>query len=885
MLSAPIGIKNSANVREAREVRHRQYIATALTTGILRLATCQLPLAACFFFFSTAVSADEPVPEARGVWMSRDVIRAGPTRMEQVFRSLAQGHLNRVFINTWYQGGTIYPSDVVARVGGLRQLSEFVGRDPMREAIDIAHRLGLEVIAWMEYGLMIHYSGGDTLNSGPIVAQHPDWEAIDRKGRHYVYSEGGYFHWLDPAHPDVVQFMEDLHGELATKYPDLDGMQMDRIRYPSLEFSYSDTARARYMREKAGTDPMHIDQNHPEWWRWVKWREQQTTNVARRIYRRVKSTNPSILVSAAVVPPYMLVGSSKMQDWPTWADSGYVDVLEPMLYLDNADFPYQLTEAFRAAPQDFYLYPGLALVDNAGRYRGDATAEFQITETRQRGGKGVAIWDYRALSPSTLSFLKDRLFVTPTTLPHNDIIVDDGSVTRFQAVGGWTLVSDGYRGTSVAASSGDGSQRAVWQPKLLRAGRYEIYARWIADSSNASNARYEITLGSQTRVKTVDQRENGGRWVFLTADSIPYGAPTSVQLTNQADGRVVADAVRYVIGKKFTLLDFNVPDSLHVDLKFSRALQRESAEEVSHYTINQGVSVLSAAVDVQDPAGVRLTTTPLQRDVWYTLTLNGVQDEVENVLSSLQIRFRYAPALTQLMVDNRDQNFRTFGQWTASTADPGFIGSDYLISSAGFGENRAQWWCFVLVDGYYEVSAFWPGGRGRAAKVPYFVLHKEGTDTVWMDQRVNGGQWNVLGIFRYVGGQAASVMVTNAVAEGTVIADAVRLRRVLATTVTTQLPETNPSAFRLHQNFPNPFNPTTAIDYELERGGHVSLKVYNLQGQEVVTLTEGTLAAGRHRVIFHAGALGSGIYVYQLRYRPRGLAQTRMQTRKMVVLR
>jgi len=834
---------------------------------------------------STAVSTEELISEGRGVWMSRDVIRAGPTRMEQVFRKLAEGNLNSVFVGTWYMGGTLYPSEVVEGVGGPRQLPEFLGRDPLREAIDIAHRYGLEVVAWMEYGLMIHYSGGDTSNSGPIVARHPDWEALDKKGRHYVWSEGGYFHWLDPAHPDVAQFMEDLFGELVAKYPDLDGVEMDRIRYPSTEFSYSSTARTRYMRETGGSDPIAIvESSHPEWAQWVAWREQQTTAIARRIYRRVKSVNPRGLVTAAVVPPYMLVGSSKLQAWPLWADSGYVDVLEPMLYLDDASYPYQLAEALRAAPPEFLLYPGIALVDNAGRYRGDATAEFQITQTRQRGGKGVIIWDYRALSDPTLRFLKQRLFRAPTTLPHNDVIVDNSSPTRFQTEGPWTTINAGYGGTSLTAPPGDGSLRALWRPKLLRAGRYEIYAQWQADSVNASNARFEITLGSQRRFRTVDQRRQGGQWVFLAADSIAYGAPTSVHLTNLADGRVVADAVRWIIGKKFNLLDLNVPDSVHLDLKFSRVPNRETAEDASRYGIDHRISVHTAAMDPQDPTVVHLTTTPLQPDTQYVLTVTGLRDEVENVLD-LKVPFRYAPALTQFVVDNSDQSFRAFGSWTSSAVDSGFVGRDYLIAPAGAGERRAQWWSFVGMDGYYEVAALWPRGSGYASRVPYFVLHSAGSDTLWRDQRLQGGQWNVLGVFRYTAGQAASVMVTNAVSEGSVVADAVRIRRVLPTAVGTPGVKTMPAAFRLHQNYPNPFNPTTTIDYELEREGDVSLKVYNLLGQEVAALVEGPQPAGPHRVVFNATSLGSGVYVYQLRWRPRGSTHTQVQTRKMAVIR
>ncbi len=73
-----------------------------------------------------------------------------------------------------------------------------------------------------------------------------------------------------------------------------------------------------------------------------------------------------------------------------------------------------------------------------------------------------------------------------------------------------------------------------------------------------------------------------------------------------------------------------------------------------------------------------------------------------------------------------------------------------------------------------------------------------------------------------------------------------------------------PDGLELSQNYPNPFNPTTTIEYRTARAGFVSLKVYNILGQEVATLVEQTQQAGRHVIAFHAGRLPSGVYLYRL---------------------
>jgi hypothetical protein len=73
-----------------------------------------------------------------------------------------------------------------------------------------------------------------------------------------------------------------------------------------------------------------------------------------------------------------------------------------------------------------------------------------------------------------------------------------------------------------------------------------------------------------------------------------------------------------------------------------------------------------------------------------------------------------------------------------------------------------------------------------------------------------------------------------------------------------------PTEYTLEQNYPNPFNPRTTIEYSLPRETQVSLKIYNLLGQEVRTLVEAHSQAGHYKVNFDASSLPSGMYIYRL---------------------
>lgn len=74
-----------------------------------------------------------------------------------------------------------------------------------------------------------------------------------------------------------------------------------------------------------------------------------------------------------------------------------------------------------------------------------------------------------------------------------------------------------------------------------------------------------------------------------------------------------------------------------------------------------------------------------------------------------------------------------------------------------------------------------------------------------------------------------------------------------------------PNKHQLNQNYPNPFNPTTTLNFELSISANVEMAVYNMLGQRVATLAEGSYSAGSHSVVWDASNVGSGIYIAQLK--------------------
>ena len=88
-----------------------------------------------------------------------------------------------------------------------------------------------------------------------------------------------------------------------------------------------------------------------------------------------------------------------------------------------------------------------------------------------------------------------------------------------------------------------------------------------------------------------------------------------------------------------------------------------------------------------------------------------------------------------------------------------------------------------------------------------------------------------------------------------------------------------PTSFGISQNFPNPFNPSTSIEFALPRESRVTIDVYNAIGELVATLIDDNRAAGYHRVSFDASALPSGVYLYRV------VAGDFVSVRKMLLMK
>jgi uncharacterized lipoprotein YddW (UPF0748 family) len=292
--------------------------------------------------------------EGRGIW--HRPVEKNKDEIAATVRRLAGAGFNMIFLETIWRGETIYPGFIT------QQKKEFTGFDPLREFIEEGKKQGVEIHAWIHTFFVGYLGNQEDTSSGPILLKHPEWRLVKRNGESVSSAEPGYL-YVNPANPQAQDFIASLYREVRTNYSDLAGIQMDYIRYPvnvPLDESsdYSAISRERF-KEYSGIDPMEINPaDHPEQWeQWGKWREQVITGFVKRI----RWENPEVLLSADIFPDIEEAEKTKMQNWSAWANSGYINVLAPMVYTVNTDWINEAIGRMRSQIGDrFPLYIGLA---------------------------------------------------------------------------------------------------------------------------------------------------------------------------------------------------------------------------------------------------------------------------------------------------------------------------------------------------------------------------------------------------------------------------------------------------------------------------------------------------------------------------------------------
>ena len=240
------------------------------------------------------------------------------------------------------------------------------------------------------------------------------------------------------------------------------------------------------------------------------------------------------------------------------------------------------------------------------------------------------------------------------------------------------------------------------------------------------------------------------------------------------------------------------------------------------------------------------------------------------------------------IIDTGDPECSLIGSGWFASANSGYWGNTPAqLNPIGDGSSFAEFRPSFPADAMYEVYGWWVASSNRCQDTPFIIKHKNGTDTVRINQTQNGSQWKLIGTYNFSQDTSQKIFISNAGTTGTyIVADAIRIISYDPATTVENEKEITPTEFALYQNYPNPFNPITKIRYSIARSTeyysvlqNVTLKVYDILGNEVTTLVNEEKSPGNYEVEFDARSLTSGVYFYELN------AGTFFQTKKMILIR
>ncbi|MBN2355722.1 family 10 glycosylhydrolase [candidate division KSB1 bacterium] len=464
-----------------------------------------------FFLITTHAVAQ---PELRGVWIAwGGNFQSVPSKetIAAMMEDIAAHNLNTVYVDVWRYGYPYFRSKIFHDLTGKWTDPNLpAGRDVLADMIAEGHRCGLHVEAWFEYGFSACHDNNDDL-----YQVHPEWFAQHRDGS--VLFNGDYrWKWLSHVNPEAQQFLIDLCQEVAANY-DVDGIELDRIRYPELDCGYDPATVAAYQQNHNGAAPPAYSGDAE----WMRWRAQKLTEFVAAFYDSIKAVNPDVFVSNAPIA-YSYGYINFCQDWRSWINEGYLDFVSTQLYWPtNAVYVSELQRQISYITDLSKFYPGICSIANDYLVPTDEIIAM-INTTRNYNLPGHVIWYYNTLADD-LPQLKQTVYQSPVTVPDRPadwrqpaIIIneDDAAVVRSE---GWTVYNGipGFKDGNLYCRQ-DGDRWIEYYANIPEQGWYELYTFNIYHWNATQKAPFVIYSYKSVDTVLVDQNSLGtARWFKL----------------------------------------------------------------------------------------------------------------------------------------------------------------------------------------------------------------------------------------------------------------------------------------------------------------------------------------------------------------------------------
>lgn len=347
--------------------------------------------------------AQQPqIVEGRAIWVTRFDYDS-EAKIKYIMETAARAHFNVVYFQARAAGDAYYRSSIepcAVRLCG--RLGGTPAYDPLEVAVREGHRRGLQVHAYLNAlsgrpagieGQCRAMTEPEPGNPRHMLLEHPEWAVSDRNGRALPCPNSEEYIWLSPGFPEVRTRLAKVAADVARRY-EVDGIHLDRIRYPGTAWSYDAASLTEF-----GRDPVRYRAE------WLAYRTNLVNRMVKETYDSVTAVKPELVFSAAVWGVYEDKWNWKtqgglndlMQDPRAWARGGYMDVIVPMDYYQikpvlcaRADWTCLMLDHLEGAGRRTgrQMYIGM----DAGK--GVREIVSQIKVARRNGAAGIALFSF-----------------------------------------------------------------------------------------------------------------------------------------------------------------------------------------------------------------------------------------------------------------------------------------------------------------------------------------------------------------------------------------------------------------------------------------------------------------------------------------------------------
>jgi uncharacterized lipoprotein YddW (UPF0748 family) len=622
--------------------------------------------------------------QQRGTWLSRNSLESKALLASQM-DSLATNNFNVVYVNLWSRGYPLWKSDVFFSHTGLYIDPTYNGRDILAEAIAEGHRNGLKVVAWFEYGFVGGWTGNmPPGQKGPIFNTHPTWVAKKKDG---TEMDGSNFYWMIHTLIDAQNFLIAMTAEIARNY-DVDGIQLDRIRYSSKEYGYDSVTVNLYKSEHGGASPPTNTSTAS----WIRWRADKLNDFVARFYDSIKTINPYLQISNApghYSSTAYQAYNDYCQDWIWWVDNNKVDDIQLQIYVSSPDtFGNRLNYINSNVTNKSKVYPSFA-IKPGGTSISDASLLQFFQITAQKGFNGNTIWFYDDLVPR-FSFIRSNVYTSKTSLPYSTpdwreykLITPISDISNAVRTGNWLSSSlQGYSGNSIYCANSTPSSIDYYFD-VPKSAFYELYAFNVVSTNRTIDAFYDVKHSTGNQNVFVDQSDaNKTRWIKLGDFYFTKGRKNLVQLSNSnlpADKFLSADAMFLSLNRRLS------PIELQTSIQLTCI--PEGFYDPATDKLSQKDTVLVYLANNFSP---------------YVI-LDSAKEVIDSITFSGNFLFKEAPSGNFYFILKHRNSIETWSKAGGESIVKGSSGSYNftLSSSAAYGSNMTQRgtrWCIYSGD-------------------------------------------------------------------------------------------------------------------------------------------------------------------------------------------